>query len=342
MKTLYLHIGIHKTGSSSIQGFLSGNSELLEKENYYYPKEGSYYHPVAKSQAPLSMMLLGKELYYLRNIPLTKIKCIQDIKKDIQQSISENVVVSSEHFRGLKNLDQIIELKNIFLPIVDNIKVLVYLRRQDLAFESEWSQNIKNGAKTLSFDDYLDGEIVFAERGYDRFDYSTLLNNFAQVFGADNLIVRLFEKGQLHQGCVVLDFLMQIGVKQGNYSIERLNESPSIEHLEVIRSIVGKIESREARKAFIQLIKAIPLNFDETKYSLFSNEARMAYLSRFKDSNAMVAKSFLNRDDGVLFYEPCQNSYPVYPGLSNERMSEISEAIFSFLGYSRSIKNESE
>lgn len=335
MKTLYLHIGIHKTGSSSIQYFLSSNSELLEKENYYYPKEGSYYHPVPKSQSPLSMMLLGKVPDYLRKIPLTKTKCIQDIQKDIKQSICKNVVVSSEHLRVLKNLDQIIELRNIFLPIVDNIKVLVYLRRQDLALESAWRQNIKNGAKTLSFDDYLDNQIVFAERGYDRFDYSALLNNFAHVFGADNLIVRLFETGQLHQGCVVLDFLMQIGVKQGDYSIERLNVSPSIERLEVIRSLVGKIESRDARKAFIQSIKAVPLNFDETKYSLFSNEARVAYLNRFKDSNAKVAKSFLNRDDGVLFYEPCQNSYPVYPGLSNERMSEISEAIFSFLGNSR-------
>ena len=338
MKTLYLHIGVHKTGSTSIQDFLFKNAKLLENQGYFYPTGGSYYHRPSSSQSLLALSLLEKKPSHLSNIIFTKAGCIKDIQKDIEGSRSENIIVSSEHFRHMNSLDQIIELKNVFLPVVDYIKVIVYLRRQDLVVESAWTQKIKTGSLSISFEDYVDYTIDFADKVYDHFDYNGLLENFSKVFGVDNLFVRVFEKGQLHQGCVVMDFLNLIGIKQLKDSIKRLNEAPSIERIEVIRSIVGKVESQEARAAFIRLLKFVPLQLDESKYSLFSNEARENYLRRYKESNAKVAKNFLHREDEVLFYEPCKNLYPVYPGLSNARINEISDVIFSFLGYSKNIK----
>lgn len=37
MKTLVIHIGIMKTGTSSIQKFLADNTEALKKQNYVFP-----------------------------------------------------------------------------------------------------------------------------------------------------------------------------------------------------------------------------------------------------------------------------------------------------------------
>lgn len=37
MKTLYLHIGTPKTGTSAIQIFCKDNQETLKKQGYYYP-----------------------------------------------------------------------------------------------------------------------------------------------------------------------------------------------------------------------------------------------------------------------------------------------------------------
>ena len=53
MKTLYLHIGVHKTGSTSIQDFLFKNANLLENQGYFYPKGGSYFHRPSSSQSLL-------------------------------------------------------------------------------------------------------------------------------------------------------------------------------------------------------------------------------------------------------------------------------------------------
>lgn len=38
MKTLYLHIGMPKTGTSSIQKFLLQNPEALARQGYCFPK----------------------------------------------------------------------------------------------------------------------------------------------------------------------------------------------------------------------------------------------------------------------------------------------------------------
>ena len=40
MKTVYLHIGTHRTGSTSIQRFLANVEEALAKRGVIYPKTG--------------------------------------------------------------------------------------------------------------------------------------------------------------------------------------------------------------------------------------------------------------------------------------------------------------
>ena len=39
MKTLYLHVGPHKTGTTSIQKFMLDNQAILFKSNLVYPKQ---------------------------------------------------------------------------------------------------------------------------------------------------------------------------------------------------------------------------------------------------------------------------------------------------------------
>jgi len=37
---LYIHIGLHKTGTTSIQNFLTLNENILSKKGYLYPATG--------------------------------------------------------------------------------------------------------------------------------------------------------------------------------------------------------------------------------------------------------------------------------------------------------------
>ncbi len=40
MKTVYLHIGTHRTGSTSIQRFMANAEEALAEQGIIYPKTG--------------------------------------------------------------------------------------------------------------------------------------------------------------------------------------------------------------------------------------------------------------------------------------------------------------
>jgi len=47
MKTVYLHIGLHKTGTSTIQFFLANNREKLAELGYLYPFKQVAHHNLA-------------------------------------------------------------------------------------------------------------------------------------------------------------------------------------------------------------------------------------------------------------------------------------------------------
>lgn len=77
------------------------------------------------------------------------------------------------------------------------------------------------------------------------------------------------------------------------------------------------------RRVLGRIVQSLDLEEDQTKYSLFTAEERHAFLESFRQSNSLVARHFLNRDDGMLFQESEENNAPVYPGLTAEKLASI-------------------
>ena len=99
MKNLYLHIGLHKTGSTSIQHYLFDNRAALLKHGWYYPCEGSYYFHGERSQSYLAHAVLDRHPDYLRHeLVLNRDRCIAELQRDVSASKCENILISSEHF----------------------------------------------------------------------------------------------------------------------------------------------------------------------------------------------------------------------------------------------------
>ena len=138
-KKLFIHIGLHKTGTSSIQLFLHQNRESILSNH------GIYYMPVPKDDlAPEQHRFLNRLMekdesefyaYFLKNI-----------------DVSDKFIISSECFVEKKIFcEKLSTLKNLF----HQINILVGLRRQDYWLESLYRFRVtyNNGKRlTISFD----------------------------------------------------------------------------------------------------------------------------------------------------------------------------------------------
>ncbi len=201
MKELFIHIGVHKTGSSAIQHFMDNNREiLLKKYNLYYPK------------------VVGDRNWFQHNFFASDLKKGNNtsIKKflETEAKISNRILLSSESFAGTATIPN--DLKSI-KDSFDRIKIIAYLRRQDLWLESVYRQLIKTDKIIIreTFDVWFEKFLENPENMYFC-DWMELLDNWADVFGAENIIVRPYEKTQFLEGNLINDFLNILEINYNN------------------------------------------------------------------------------------------------------------------------------
>jgi hypothetical protein len=141
MKTLYLHIGAGKTGSSALQVWLFQNkNELLEK-NIMYP------HNTELNDYSITS---GNGVYLIDKIKRKDAKTyLNELFKDI-----DNVLFSSEVFQILNN-EEIQYLDSICKTLEIKIEIIFYIRDVYDVVYSLYLQTIKRHGMVLSFNEYL-------------------------------------------------------------------------------------------------------------------------------------------------------------------------------------------
>ena len=318
IRNLYLHIGMHKTGSSSIQHGLVQNSEVLKKHDYYYPMEGTYYWPHEHSVAPLAYGALNIRPEYIGNRVINHEVCVSDIRRDIKATKCSNVIVSTEHFWYAKTQEDVKKIFEIFADLFETMTVILYLRRQDFSIESHWSQWAKMGLTTSSFDEYCDENITDPI-----FNYYDSISHWIKIFGKDNVVITPFEERQFFRNNLIDDFCKKLNLKIEIEFPASINKSPPKDYLELQRAFFKSIHTIDERRKFSQIFASLPIKVYRTNYTMLSAEKRAYILDFFRKSNERVAREYLDRADGVLFFESEKSDVPVYPGMSLERFSVL-------------------
>lgn len=214
MKTCHLHIGMHKTGSSSIQNYLDKNRDELLKNGHYYAEMGSpnhsgpflyslRYEPAEDSEIA-SFNISSEELN--RRVSLYKENLNRSLKKEYT-----NIIFSAEAIIKLTE-EELNSFKNYLLNYVDEIKVYCYVREPMPFMVSSFQQIIK----TMPV--FLDNQNLYP-------NYQEKLEKFESVFGSVNY--RLFSRDTLFQGDVTADFcswidLPYFGAEETNNSLGAL------------------------------------------------------------------------------------------------------------------------
>ncbi len=305
--TCYLHIGMHKTGTTSIQHFLFTNRELLKKQDFLYPASiKDNLGDMNTSHNPFAG-IIGD--CFKKNDKISLDKFLEQFKKELDSEQAKNVIISSENILFLDTQEKLNYLKEILHQLgFKKVIIIVYIRDVADKYLSIFSQELKNTFQFLASDsalkqeklanllsppkvnskdsDYLDS--VF-------FNYKNILQNCIAIFGKENLIVRLFDKSEFMQGDLIRDFLGTINVDwdEGFYITPNQNETLDLLGIEIVKAL--------CKHDFP------PLSTDVIE-------------SSFKDLYGHIHKSLTSKDPNLKFAPPKEilESYINFYAESNE------------------------
>lgn len=178
MKCIYLHIGLHKTGTTSIQYFLNRNADILASaginvmKKFIAPRYG--HHNIA----------WGLQSNHPRFS--TQLPTFEDVVKFIEASKDNAFLLSSEEFSKLddRGIDTI-------RKGLDKCKVIIiiYIRNQADWLSSMYTEAAK---KTIlpNLEEYVKHKIA---KEWNILNYYRLYNRWSSIFGSDCVIVRIYE-----------------------------------------------------------------------------------------------------------------------------------------------------
>lgn len=323
-----LHIGVEKTGTTTIQEFLHLNRNLLANQGILFPQ---FIGP--RNHRKLAVYCCHNH----RSNQFTQINNIDDPEKRkawktdfsrlFEQELNRisnghrSIIFSSEHFSTLlKEKQEIQQFKTFLNSFTSSFKVIIYIRRQDLLASSMTSNAAKSG---IGIKLPLAGEI-FRKHFYN---YNQLIERWTAVFGRNNICLRIFEKEQLINRDLIQDFMVHAGIQQDeNFVIpRRMNTSISATATEVAwlfnkRFPVSKnnYNLHSLRKLRLELIEEINKKYPGKGKMLLKEDAKN-FLKHYEILNWELAKNWFDRDE--LFNEDF-SMYPENEPKTNHQLIE--------------------
>lgn len=299
MKKLFLHIGLPKTGSSTLQSFLYQNTDNLRNFGYLYPRTGI---PPKKTLFQHTAQhnlgwIIEKSAKFNPAFGTWK-----EVHEEIENANVDNIIISAESLGRVKSKKQIAILASELKSY--DTKILVYLRRQDLRLESLYTQFVKSGQ-------YAENISSFVQTRKNSSDYYKIIQPWKEAFGINNIIVRPLEKTQIPNIC--LDILKVVGINDLNsfYEVDYKNTKPGRKAIEIVKFINRFYQDnpeKQREKYARKINKYIRENWsDEKKYRLLSYSDSCKIMEYYEQSNQSVAREYLDRENGVLFYEQLEN-----------------------------------
>jgi hypothetical protein len=298
MRKLYLHIGMPKTGSSAIQAFLLLNANELKKKGYYYPNDCKFEQPFQTSSGNASVLCEKFKENSLNEI----ITYLDDICYD-----SDCTVLSSEILYGAFRDQQ-----ELFFQSLKNFdyRIIFYVRRQDNLYQSLFNQSVKHSNTT---------DPNFASVLLRSCDYSEILLRSLKYKTPEKILIRPYEQAQFEGGNIYSDFLKCIGldwddsfIRPDDYVNPSLNREALLFRIFLNQIAFEKNNWKLKHSVNNQLQKySVEKMFGKPflDHSLLSASQRIKIIQEYDDKNSQIARLFLKREDGRLFFDSIpQNS----------------------------------
>jgi len=318
---IYFHIGMPKSGSSTIQRFLHANAEKLLQDNIYYP----LVPPIPDSEATFhingSFFIENRDLepyhaflkYHNNKEEFESIIKEAEIKKSEKIIFSNEAYTFSDRFKR-KDIDFLLNFKH-------QVKFIVYLKPAILYLTSLWGEYISWGDPR-----WKDIELEnFCVENY----YNNVVNDiyfFAKTFGLNSIILRPLEKSSLVQDSITHDLLSLLGVNNfDKYSCYQQYSNQGFSRIELERILYMNKNLDCADKIGIATsIKGSEFDGVSIVNSL-SNNFIEKIINLYRPVELKIAKDFLNKEDlfSNTYDDLLSRNKKVFKGLSKSEKESI-------------------
>lgn len=225
-KTLVLHIGMPKTGTTSIQETFGAQRKKLRRVGICYPAQKPYNH--SNTFAPIFQGTRLSSIYFKQLRINTEQKAEQKVKelkqywqKQFQKSNESTFILSAETLYRSKR-EEIAALKAFVEPYFSQFKIIVYVRPPVAALRSLWGQHVKTLSRNLTQQQLLQAVM----QGYNY----AFVDDWAAAFGKENIVVRPFVKKAFYNGNLLDDFLISIGGEAGVFQQDAIQNEAFGKH----------------------------------------------------------------------------------------------------------------
>lgn len=300
-KRVWLHIGVPKSGTSALQRYLGDHSAEVAAQGL------TYLAPKRKKSGNDLAVAINRRRDTLGDLSA-------DLCHQIETCTTDQAILSSEMFYGIAP-DVILNA----LPALQgrDVRVLVYLRRQDRYLESKFIQKSKNGR--------FRGDIWKYLRKFDG-SGADFAAELAPWEAANVTVVpRICEPARLSGGSTVSDMLALAGLPAPDakaVAAAHENASPSAVRLELMQ-VLAEVSGFDTKRIQRRLASDHPPAAG-SKARIFGREDRLKFLSGFAAGNELLrARYFPSQSD--LFDTRDLDDAPAAPdvGFTDDQRREI-------------------
>lgn len=309
--TVYLHIGMPKTGTSALQYCLLKNRDQLYRMGIDYPP-----HPLDPNG-----ISSGNAEQLVRALKNGNTSEAKQIVTEILNSSCSTIVLSSEYLYRAGEAC-LAAIKELFETA--NIKVILYLRRQDFLLVSSYNQGVKRAKRTSQMN------LFIHEAALHRYTFEEV-HTWASCWGKENINLRIYEKQQFVDGNIFSDFLDAIGISltpEFELPPKRINTAYRIDAFEFMRQLnflALPVDSALVDRVLQSYSESTGYD-DDWPYLLISPEQQRNIVNSFTETNAAIAREYLGRKDETLFYDPLPDidaPWKPFPGLTEQHVRRI-------------------
>lgn len=325
----YIHIGLEKTGTTSVQEFLHINRGKLAENGIITPKSLGYKNHKILAGYALNAGSTDIAATSTRGVTSEeetseyRSKVENGLRREMENLSADTLVFSSEDLSRLYSADEINRVVNLAKETSEDIEVIVFVRRQDLLASSRYYSIILGGGRNNQI---LPNKQQPVPKYYD---YNRNIGLWIDAVGAENITLVRFPEDPKAEGfnsisrfCEILDIDQDTydPVEQQHISYDAVNQ--------IIMQNFNVIKGKYDPEGLENLMRKLAARNDRKFSHISSAKQARSFYERFAEDNLNLFRRLgeeenIFSDDFSMY--PAENMRVVFQAKAIQRLLQIME-----------------